>query len=342
MARTTHPSRAARTTRTRKATVVGAALAAGALTLSLSGCGAADMTKQASPYAAVGGAKSVTLQLGTWVGTQANVGVAKYILENELGYRVDTVQVDEQPAWDALSQGRVDAILEDWGHPEEVQRYVKEKKTITPGGDLGVIGHIGWFVPKYWADKHPDVTDWKNLNKYADELRTAESGKKGQLLDGSPSYVTNDKALVKNLGLNFDVVFAGSEAAQITQIKQFAKQKKPFLTYWYEPQWLFNEVPMVEVKLPKYTEECAAKGVEDPQSIDCAYPSTPLQKYLNTDFVKSGSDAAEFLKKFKWSKEDQNEVSEMIASDGLSADEAAKRWADKHPDAWKAWLPKKK
>ena len=131
------------------------------------------------------------------------------------------------------------------------QRYVKDKKTITPGGDLGVTGHIGWFVPTYFAKQHPDVTDWKNLNKYADQFRTAESGGKGQLLDGSPSYVTNDKALVKNLKLDYQVVFSGSEAAQITQIKQFAKEKKPFLTYWYKPQWLFEKVPMTEMKLPR-------------------------------------------------------------------------------------------
>ncbi|MCZ9337725.1 glycine/betaine ABC transporter substrate-binding protein, partial [Streptomyces sp. TRM76130] len=65
------------------------------------------------------GAKTVTLSVQSWVGAQANVAVASYVLEHELGYRVDTVQVDEVPAWDALSQGRVDAILEDWGHPEQ-------------------------------------------------------------------------------------------------------------------------------------------------------------------------------------------------------------------------------
>jgi glycine betaine/proline transport system substrate-binding protein len=215
----------------------------GALML-LTGCGAADMTKQASPFANAQGAKSVTLSVQSWVGAQANVAVAQYLLEHKLGYRVDTVQVDEVPAWDALSQGRVDAILEDWGHPEQEQRYVKDKKTITPGGGLGVTGHIGWYVPTYFAKAHPDVTDWKNLNKYADQLRTPESGGKGQLMDGSPSYVTNDKALVKNLKLDYQVVFAGSEAAQITQMKQFAKEKKPFLTYWYAPQWLFEKVPM--------------------------------------------------------------------------------------------------
>ncbi|WP_055546804.1 ABC transporter substrate-binding protein [Streptomyces sp. NBRC 110028] len=306
--------------------------------LTATGCGAADMSKQSSPYANVGGAKSVTLSVQSWVGAQANVAVAQYLLEHELGYHVDTVQVDEVPAWDALSQGRVDAILEDWGHPEQEQRYVKDKKTIASGGGLGVTGHIGWWVPKYFAEKHPDVLNWKNLNKYAKTFKTAESGGKGQLLDGSPSYVTNDKALVKNLKLNYSIVFAGSESAQITQIKQFAKRKKPFLTYWYTPQWLFNQVPMVEVKLPKYTDKCAAEGVKNPDSIDCAYPTTPLQKYLNADFAKQGGKAADFLKKFHWTKKDQNQVSELIASDGLSAQDAAKKWVTAHPDVWKKWL----
>jgi len=313
------------------------ALTASAAVLTLAtGCGAADMTKQASPFANAQGAKTVTLSVQSWVGAQANVAVAQYLLEHELGYRVDTVQVDEVPAWDALSQGRVDALLEDWGHPEQEQRYVEEKKTVTRGGDLGVTGHIGWYVPTYFAKRHPDVTDWKNLNKYADQFRTAESGGKGQLMDGSPSYVTNDKALVKNLGLDYKVVFAGSEAAQITQIKQFAKEKKPFLTYWYSPQWLFEKVPMTEVKLPPYKEGCDA----DPEKVACAYPHTPLQKYLNTGFAEKGGDAAAFLKNFEWTTADQNEVSLMIAEQKLSPEEAAKRWVERHEATWKAWLPR--
>ncbi|MFD3549293.1 ABC transporter substrate-binding protein [Streptomyces sp. NPDC058655] len=311
-----------------------AALAATTGLAVLSGCGAADMTRQSSPYAAAQGAKTVTLSVQSWVGAQANTAVAAYLLEHELGYRVDTVQVDEVPAWDALSQGRVDAILEDWGHPEQEKRYVEGKKTITPGGDLGVTGHIGWFVPTYFAEEHPDVTDWKNLDAYADRLRTGESRGKGQLLDGSPSYVTNDKALVKNLDLDFEVVFAGSEAAQITQIKQFAKEHKPFLTYWYKPQWLFERVPMTEVKLPEYKEGCDA----DPDAVACAYPHTPLQKYLNTRFAESGGRAAAFLKNFRWSVEEQNEVSLMIAEEKLPPEQAAKKWVERNREVWEPWL----
>lgn len=300
----------------------------------LTGCGAADMTRQASPYAAAEGAKTVTLSVQSWVGAQANTAVAAYLLEHELGYRVDTVQVDEVPAWDALSQGRVDAILEDWGHPEQEKRYVQDKRTITEGGELGVTGHIGWFVPTYFAEAHPDVTDWKNLDKYAGRLGTAESRGKGQLLDGSPSYVTNDKALVKNLDLDFEVVFAGSEAAQITQIRQFAKERKPFLTYWYKPQWLFERVPMTEVKLPAYQEGCDA----DPERVACAYPHTPLRKYLNTRFAEAGGEAAQFLKRFHWNVEEQNEVALMIAEEKLPPEQAAKKWVERNEQVWKPWL----
>ncbi|SFY40556.1 ABC transporter substrate-binding protein [Streptomyces atratus] len=303
--------------------------------LALTGCGAADMTRQSSPYADAHGTRTVTLSVQSWVGAQANTAVAGYLLKHELGYRVDTVQIDEVPAWDALSQGRVDAILEDWGHPEQEQRYVADKKTIAPGGELGVTGHIGWFVPKYFADANPDVTDWKNLDKYAGRLRTAESGGKGQLLDGSPSYVTHDKALVRNLDLDYQVVFSGSEAAQITQIKQFAKEKKPFLTYWYKPQWLFEQVPMTEVELPAYKEGCDA----DPEKVACAYPHTPLRKFLNARFADGGGSAAEFLKKFRWTTQAQNEVALLIADRKLSPEEAAERWVRKNESVWRAWLP---
>jgi glycine betaine/proline transport system substrate-binding protein len=117
-------------------------------------------------------------------------------------------------------------------------------------------------------------------------------------------------------------------------MKQFAKEKKPFLTYWYSPQWLFKKVPMTEVKLPPYKEGCDAV----PEKVACAYPHTPLQKYLNADFAKSGGKAAAFLKKFKWTTEDQNEVSLMIADQKMTPQDAAKKWVDSHKSTWKKWL----
>ncbi|MBN0044331.1 ABC transporter substrate-binding protein [Streptomyces actuosus] len=284
-----------------------------------------------------GGSGSVTIAVPSWVGAEANAAVAKYILENELDTKVELTQLDESVAFDALNSGKADAILEDWGGaPKKVKLYVDDKKSVVKGGDLGVTGHIGWFIPKYLAEQHPDITDAKNLNKYASLFKTAESGDKGQLLEGSPSYTTNDDALIKNLKLDLKTVYAGSEAAQITQIREDYKAKKPFISYWWTPQWLNSQIDLVEVKLPEYTDGCDA----DAAKVACGYAKTPLQKYLGADFAKNNEKAAEFLKNFNWTNEQQNEVAALIADKKLSSEKAAEQWVKANPDVWKAWLPK--
>ncbi|MGW0828738.1 ABC transporter substrate-binding protein [Streptomyces sp. NPDC002845] len=295
----------------------------------LSSCAAAETSTAKS-------ADAVTLAVPSWVGAEANVAVAEYLLVNELGVEVTTRQMDQPVAWDAMDSGKIDAVLEDWrGFPEKEKKYIEERKTVVAGGDLGVTGHIGWFVPKYFADEHPGVKEWKNLNEFTDQLRTAESGDKGQLLEGSPSYTTNDPALIKNLDIDLKPVYAGSEAAQITQIRNFVKNKKPFISYWWTPQWLNAEIELVEVALPPYEEGCA----DDPEKVACAYPDTPLQKYLNADFAENGGDAAQFLKNFKWSTEDQNQVAKMIEAEDLSPEAAAERWINDNKDVWEQWIP---
>ncbi|WP_307622045.1 ABC transporter substrate-binding protein [Streptomyces sp. V3I7] len=309
------------------------AAAAGAVLLGVTGMSACAAAKTSSS----GSSDQVTIAVPSWVGAEANAAVAKYLLENELDTKVKTTQLDESVAFDALNSGKADAILEDWGGaPQKVKLYVDNKKSVVEGGDLGVVGHIGWYIPKYLADKHPDITDAKNLNKYASLFKTAESGNKGQLLEGSPSYTTNDDALIKNLKLNLKTVYAGSEAAQITQIRENYKAKKPFISYWWTPQWLNNQLDLVEVKLPPYKEGCDA----DAKKVSCGYAKTPLQKYLSADFAKNNKKAAQFLKNFKWTSEQQNEVAALIADKKMSPEKAAEKWVKDNPDVWKQWLPK--
>lgn len=316
----------------RRRTAAMAGAGALALAVSLSACGKAD------PYYS-GSEKTVTLPQAAWAGSEANVAVAKQILEQKLGYRVKATQMDEPVAFDALNSGKADALLEDWrGVPKKEKKYVDEKKTVTYEGHLGVIGHIGWYVPTWYAKKHPEVKTWKGLNKLKDDFKTAESGDKGQLLEGSPSFSTYDDAIIKNLGLDYKTVYSGSEAAQTKEIQKKYKQRKPFLTYWWTPQWLNSKVPMTEVKLPKRTKGCDA--VES--KVDCAYPHTPLAKFFNKDFAKNGGDAAEFLRNFNWTTKQQTEIVEWMTIDKMDTDEAAAKWVEENPDVWKKWLPKDK
>lgn len=315
-------------TRTRTSLIAGVGVLG---VIALTSC-AADTDSASSD-----GAKKVTLATPSWVGAEANTAVAAQLLQEELGVEATIKKMDESIAFDALNSGQADAILEDWGGaPEKVKRYVDKNKTVVKGGGVGVEGHIGWFVPKYFADKNPEVLDYKNLNDFTDELRTSESGDKGQFIGAAPSYTSYDKELIKNHNLNYQILSTGSEAAQLKEIQRLYKAKEPFLTYWWDPQWMNADIDMVEVKLPEYKEGCN----EPRAKTKCGYETLMLQKYFNADFAEDGGDAAEFLKNFEWSTDDQNEVAKMIAGEKKKPAEAAAEWIENNEDTWKKWLPK--
>jgi glycine betaine/proline transport system substrate-binding protein len=226
--------------------------------------------------------------------------------------------------------------MENWGHADLTKKYIDQQKVAVDGGPTGNQGQIGWYVPPWLASEHPDILDWNSLNKYADQFKTSESGGKGQLLDGDPSFVTNDEALVTNLKLNYKVVYAGSEAALIQAFRDAETNKKWVVGYFYSPQWFLLEVPLKKVALPAYTDGCDA----DAQKVACDYPDYKLNKIMSAKFASSGSPAATLIKNFTWTNDDQNLVAKYITADKLSPKEAAKKWVDANPDKVNAWLPK--
>lgn len=303
--------------------------------LALAGCSAAKVGDTGPATSAAGKAcGTVNIAVNPWVGYEANAHVIGYVAKTKLGCTVTYKDVKEEVAWQGMDSGTIDTIVENWGHEDLAKKYIDQLKTVQDAGLTGNKGVIGWYVPPWLATKYPDITDYKNLNKYADMFKTSESGGQGQLLDGDPSYVTNDAALVKNLGLNFKVVYAGSEAALIQAFRQAETQKKPLIGYFYEPQWFFAEVKLVRVTLPPYTPGCDA----DPAKVACDYPPYHLNKLVSTKFANSGSPAVNLIKNFTWSNDDQNEVAKWITVDKMSGDDAAKKWVEANPDKVSAWL----
>jgi glycine betaine/proline transport system substrate-binding protein len=278
----------------------------------------------------------VDIAVNPWVGYEANAGVVGYLLKEELGFDVEYKELAEQVSWEGFESGEVDAIVENWGHADLIQTYVTDKNVAVAAGSTGIDGIIGWYVPPWMATEYPDITDWNNLNKYADLFKTSESGDKGQFLAGDPSFVTSDAGIINGLDLNYEVVYAGSEAALIEAFRKAEEQKTPLLGYFYSPQWFLNEVPLVKIDLPAWTEGCDA----DPENITCDYaPYSPLDKYISKNLEDKAPKAAQFIKNFQWTAEDQNTVSNYITNDQMDREEAAKKWADENEDTWKAWIP---
>lgn len=307
----------------------------------LTACGGGSIEEQTQENEEIAGSGTdcgtMDMAINPWVGYEANAHVVGQIATTQLGCTVNYKDLDEQVSWKGLESGEVDVIIENWGHPELAKKYIESEGGNGSAQDAGLTGNkgiIGWYVPPWMAEKYPDITDWKNLNKYADMFQTPESGDKGTLYDGDPGFVTNDEALVKNLDLNYEVVFTGSETALIEGFRTAEQNKTPYLGYFYDPQWFLSEVPLVKIDLPEYEEGCDA----DPEKVDCDYPIYDLNKIVATDFVESGSPAYDLVKNFEWTNEDQNLVAKYIAQDGMDPDEAADKWIADNQDKVDAWL----
>lgn len=303
--------------------------------LLVAGCGGNTSTGNSSDGAAAAAdCGTLNMAVNPWVGYEASAYVVGQLAKDYLGCTVNYKPLNEQVSWQGFQSGDVDVVIENWGHDDLKAKYIDQLKTAVDLGPNGNIGIIGWFVPPWLAKAHPDVLNYKNLNKYASNFATSESGGQGQLSDGDPSYVTNDGALVKNLGLNYKVVYLGSEPALITGFRQAEKNKTWFIGYFYSPQWFLSEVPLVQVQLPPYKPGCDTP----PASTDCGYPKYILDKIASSKWVDANSSAVPLVKNFKWTNDDQNIVAKYIAQDGMSPEDAAQKWIDANPDVWQPWF----
>ena len=296
--------------------------------------------------ASAGGTKQaacgdVILNENSWVGSTANVYVVKNVLEKRLKCKVTVTNITEnQPSFQAMADGKIDVVLEDWDNTlvPSNKKYLTSKAVVPVGGN-GITGVIGWYIPRYLLKQYPQFKTWKGLKGKESVFKTAESSPNaGTFLGGDPSYVQKDRALIKELGLNLKHVVSGAEPAQVARWTTLYKQHKPVIFYWYDPQYLNAIYDLYRVQLPKRT-----KGCIDDEKVKgnhaCEYAGYPtLDKFVSSDFAKSGSPALKVVRNFKWTSADQNFVSNLISGKHMDKDKAAAVWVAKHKATVNSWL----
>ncbi len=324
------------------------AVASALLATVVSACGddsttaPADSKAPATTTAGGSGTGAIVLAVNPWTGSAVNAYVAQAIIEANLGTAVEIVNIDENATWVGMDDGSIDAVLEVWpsGHSADYQTYITDKGTVVDLGKLGPSAKIGWYVPKFIVDAHPELATWEGFKdpELAKLFATAESGDLGQFTMGDPSYVTYDEQIIANLGLPLKYVVAGTEAALLTAIDQSIADQKPILMQFWKPHWKQLEVELVEVQLPAITPECEAALASGDGSYACDYPVDELYKAANAGLEAKNAAVFNLLSKLTLSTEQQSEIAGYVDRDGMSAADAAKKWVDANPDVWQAWL----
>jgi glycine betaine/proline transport system substrate-binding protein len=289
-------------------------------------------------------ADPIILVENPWTASSLNVNVAKLILEKEMGYKVETILLDESTQWAAIGAGDAHASLEVWpsGHQKNIEQYINELGVVVNGGPLGPVGKIGWYIPTYMLEDHPELATWEGFldPDNAALFATAETGKKGQFLAGAPGWTQYDEQIIKNLGLNLEVVYAGSEEAILAAVESAYRREDPILFYFWTPHSIHAEYDLTEVKLPEYTDECY-EGVSegDIDGVACDYPADELFKIFWAGLEEAYPDVFTFLSNMHYTTEDQISMVAAVELDGLTPEEAAEAWVKDHEDVWREWLP---
>ena len=60
------------------------------------------------------------------------------MLEKRLRCTVKITKIAEVPSYQAMADGKVDAVLEDWRYPDQFNQYVTRQKTV------GTSARTGW------------------------------------------------------------------------------------------------------------------------------------------------------------------------------------------------------
>jgi len=283
----------------------------------------------------------IRLAENPWSGSRVDAAVAAVLLHDELGHPVEIEEVDEYAQWDMIASGTLHACLEVWpsGHAEDIAQYIDREHRVRNAGPLGVVGKIGWYVPTALVTQHPALATWEGFANPDNValFRTAAAAPHGQFLAGDPTWVQFDAQIIANLGLDFDVVYAGSEAALLAQVDQAYSSGQPILFYFWTPHAAHLRYDLTEVQLPPYSDACYARAAAG--GVDCDYPTDVLFKIVAPNLSEYAPDAYDFITRFRWTTHDQTELLAAVDVDDLTPDEAARAWIATHEAVWRKWLP---
>ena len=290
-----------------------------------------------------GGTEEINLIVNPWTASRLNAEVAANIIEAELGNPVEITEVNENDAmFTGMADGSLDAVLEIWpsGVTDAETAYFDDGSVVDIG-ELGAVGKIGWFVPQYVVDEHPELATWEGFQDpaLAGLFATAETGENGRFLGTDPSYSQYDEQIIENLGLPLQVVFSGSEPATVAEVDARVAAQEPVLLYWWTPTAAVAAYDLVNVTLPEYTEECGASAAAGDGGVDCDYPEDVLFKAASGMLEEKDAAVFQFLQNFTITTEDQLEMLPAVEIDGGDPAEVAAQWVSDHEDTWSAWLP---
>ena len=280
-----------------------------------------------------------------WESNLILVNVQRAILEKGYGCKTEILPTETLPALAALSRGDLDVNTEVWLNSvaEPWDRAEKEGR-VKRVGDV-YMGGEGWFIPKYTADKFPDLKSAADLPKYKDKFQDREEPGKGRFY-GCPAgwgceVVSGNLYRALKLEDSFTLYSPGTGAAQKAALTSAYKRKQDIVFYYWYPTPLVGALDLVKLEMPAYDAE-KHKCLTDPKCANpqpSAYPENPVFTALNTKFTQDAPKLTTFFSKVSVPLPVMDETLSHMETSGDDAKQMGEWFLKNKPDVWGAWVP---
>jgi len=280
-----------------------------------------------------------------WESNLIVTDIERAILEKGYGCKTRVESGETLPMLAALQRGDVDVNSEVWlNSVRDPWEKALATGKVAKAGDL-YPGGEGWFIPRYVAERFPELKKASDLPRFKKEFADPEEPGKGRFY-GCPAgwgcEVTSTN-LFKSLGLEKDFVLysPGTGAAQKAALTSAYKRKQNIAFYYWYPTPLVGSLDLVKLELPAYNAEAhncnTSPKCANPKPSD--YPDNPVFTAVNTDFAAKAPQTAAFLGKVAIPRETVDKLLAWYDEAGVDSDEAATYFLKQFPDVWTQWVP---
>jgi glycine betaine/proline transport system substrate-binding protein len=297
----------------------------------------------AAPVHAQDASDPIRLTLHDWTGQLITTQLMGSVLQ-EAGFAVEYVQADYLAQFAGLETGDLHVAMEIW---ETTGREAMDAAVAT--GNVEVLGPTGmqakeeWWYPAYMAELCPGLPNWEALldPACAEAFSTAETAPDGRYLGGPVTWGGFDEERIEALGLPFQVIHAGTDAALFAELESAIQREAPIILWVYAPHWAPAKYEGEWIEFPTYTPECyndPAWGINPDAAHDCGKPFGDIWKVAWAGLDDTWPGAREVIEAFTIDNDEMGAMITKVDLEGATIDAVVAEWMAANTDRWQGWI----
>jgi glycine betaine/proline transport system substrate-binding protein len=292
------------------------------------------------PAKAVESTDPIKLAINDWTGQYITTHIMGRVLQ-EMGYNVEYVQADYLAQMAGIETGDLTFTMELWDTTarEALDASLATGNTVELGS-TGMQAKEEWWYPSYVKEQCPGLPDWKALNDCAAVFATPETAPKGRYLGGPVTWGGYDEERIDALGLNFEVVHAGTDAAMFAELESAYQRKAPILLWIYSPHWAVAKYDGEWVEFPENEPGCytdPAWGINPDKAYDCGKPHGQVWKAGWKEGEAKWPAAYKAVRAYQMDNATMSALVGRVDLDGEKMEDVVEDWLKNNESTWKAW-----